>query len=432
MIKIIFFAVALILLNNFFAQNFESFFTGNHQNKDTIGKGGICLMGGASEHDNAMRWFLNQANGGDILVLRTSGSDGYNTYLYSDLGINVNSVETILFNNANASFDSYVLDKIKNAEGIWFAGGDQWEYISYFRNTAIDSLINEGISNRKIVLGGTSAGMAIQGKYYFSAENGTITSEEALINPFDANLTIGSEEFIKNPYLSNHITDTHFDNPDRKGRLVSFLARIQQDFGSNPKAIACNEYTAVCIDSSGIASVFGDYPNYDEFAYFVELNCEIQNNVPENCSSNQTLTWSQNNEALKVHRIGGKNDGTPKFDVKNWLPVNDDVWLNWSVIDGVFQEVVAEIANCFSANQNVSKTEMVIFPNPAFDKLYLNLSSEKIIELKIQSMDGKIAYEVCDLQQMKELNVEFLDKGTYLLKCTNENNVVYRWKFNKI
>ena len=47
-------------------------------------------MGGATEDDNAMKWFLEQANGGDVLILRTSGSDGYNQYFYSQLGISVN------------------------------------------------------------------------------------------------------------------------------------------------------------------------------------------------------------------------------------------------------------------------------------------------------------------------------------------------------
>lgn len=79
-------------------------------------------MGGATEDDNAMKWFLQRANGGDVLVLRTTGSNGYNSYLYSSLGINVNSVETIVCNNASASNDAYVLQKINQAEAIWFAG----------------------------------------------------------------------------------------------------------------------------------------------------------------------------------------------------------------------------------------------------------------------------------------------------------------------
>ena len=36
---------------------------------------GICLMGGASEDDNAMITVINDMHIGDILVLRASGSD---------------------------------------------------------------------------------------------------------------------------------------------------------------------------------------------------------------------------------------------------------------------------------------------------------------------------------------------------------------------
>ena len=60
------------------------------------------MLGGATEFDPAMEWFLDRASGGDILVLRASGSDDYNDYMYSDLD-GVNSVETIVFNDASAS-----------------------------------------------------------------------------------------------------------------------------------------------------------------------------------------------------------------------------------------------------------------------------------------------------------------------------------------
>ena len=142
-------------------------------------------MAGATEDDNAMTWFLQQANGGDVLVLRASGSDGYNNYMYSGLGVSVNSVETIVFNDSSASSEAYIHQKIQQAEAIWFAGGDQWDYISYWRNNAIESLINDAIFNRDIVVGGTSAGMAVQGSFYFSAQHGTVTSSTALSNPFD-------------------------------------------------------------------------------------------------------------------------------------------------------------------------------------------------------------------------------------------------------
>ena len=174
-----------------------------------------------------------------------------------------------------------MLQKINQAEAIWFAGGDQWTYVSFWRNTPVEVAINEAIHQRNIVLGGTSAGMAIHGKYYFSAQNGTVTSSAALGNPFNPQMTVDSTHFIENTTLSHVVTDTHFDNPNRKGRLVAFLARIHHDYGQFAKAIACDEYTAVCIDTNGIARVFGGYPAYDDNTYFIQSNCEIPNPQPQ-------------------------------------------------------------------------------------------------------------------------------------------------------
>ena len=169
------------------AQVYTSYFIGNSTDLEVQPKGGVCLMGGGSENDNAMRWFLEQANGGDVVVLRTSGSDGYNDYFFSELGVNVNSVETIVCNNALSGSDEYIISRISKAEGLWFAGGNQALYLSYWRNSEVLQTIQNRIDDGMIV-GGISAGMAILGEHYFSAENGTITSNEALLQPFHPNL----------------------------------------------------------------------------------------------------------------------------------------------------------------------------------------------------------------------------------------------------
>lgn len=44
-----------------FSQNYTSYFTGNTSDLITSPLGGVCLMGGATEDDNAMKWFLQQA-----------------------------------------------------------------------------------------------------------------------------------------------------------------------------------------------------------------------------------------------------------------------------------------------------------------------------------------------------------------------------------
>jgi cyanophycinase-like exopeptidase len=382
--------ILAILLVSFFSQsqNYTSYFTGNSADLVTQPTGGICLMGGASEHDEAMKWFLQQSNGGDVLVIRATGSNGYNDYMFNQLGITINSVETIVFNNANASSDAYVIDKIKKAEAIWIAGGDQWTYTSYWRNTAVDSLINKGISERNIVIGGTSAGMAIQGSHYFSAETGTVTSAQALNNPYNSLMTVSNEPFIVNQHLSNVITDTHYDNPDRKGRHVAFIARALQDEQTQIRGIACNEYTAVCIDVNGICRVYGDYPNYPEHAYFIQANCEIVNNVPEVCLASTPLTWNQGGAALKVYKANGTNNGSQTFDLNDWKTGTGGTWEDWSVNNGVLTQVASTEASCSISGLSSLENDWNIYPIPVTGDV-LNIEGYTTEVIRLYDAFGK-------------------------------------------
>ena len=403
--------ILAILLVSFFSQsqNYTSYFTGNSADVVTQPTGGICLMGGASEHDEAMKWFLQQSNGGDVLVIRATGSNGYNDYMYTQLGITVNSLETIVFNNANASSDAYVIDKIKKAEAIWIAGGDQWTYTSYWRNTAVDSLINKGIAERNIVIGGTSAGMAIQGSHYFTAETGTVTSTQALNNPYNSLMTVSNEPFIVNQHLTNVITDTHYDNPDRKGRHVTFIARALQDVQTQIRGIACNEYTAVCIDANGICHVYGDYPNYPEHAYFIQANCEIVNNVPEVCSASTPLTWNQGGAALKVYKANGTNNGSQTFDLNDWKTGTGGTWENWSVSNGVLTQVSSTEASCSISGLSSLENDWNLFPIPVTGEV-LNIEGYTTEVIRLFDALGK--------EQMIRINNKQID-------CSNLENGIY-------
>ena len=409
--------IYLLLSYWLYGQNYTSYFTGNSNDLVVVPQGGVCLMGGATENDNAMRWFLERANGGDILILRASGSDGYNDYLYSELGMTVNSVETIVFNDATAAEESYIHSRIEQAEAIWFAGGDQWNYVSFWRNSAIDSLINAAISNRKIVVGGTSAGMAVLGGYYFSAQNGTVTSQSALFNPYHPNMTVDSSSFLKTNYLQDVITDTHYDNPDRKGRHVAFLARILTDYGEEAKGIACEEYTAVCIDTGGKAYVFGSYPDYDDTAFFIQTNCALENRIPENCSPGDRLDWNLNGLALKVYQVKGTNTGSNWLDLNDWSTGSGGAWQDWSVNDGVFNETNGAIVDCIAAsNENLSADNTIsIYPNPAQASLIIQ-SEQALINYRLFDAQGKlISSKNLQGQLQNEISLYDVSAGYYFL-----------------
>lgn len=404
------------------AQPYTSYFTGNVTDLDTSGQSGICLMGGATEDDNAMTWFLERANGGDVLVLRASGSDGYNNYMYSGLGVTVNSVETIVFNNATASNDAYVHQAILDAEAIWFAGGDQWDYISYWRNTPVDSLIKWIVQNKNAVIGGTSAGMAIMGGNYFSAENGTVTSSVALSNPFNNNVTVDNTPFLENDILADVITDTHYDNPDRKGRHVTFMARILQDSTFLVKGIACQEYVAVCIDENGIAKVFGGYPTWDENAFFIQVNCD---NIdiglaPENCTNGASLTWNKQNTALQVYKMPGTPSGNNSFNLNDWTTATGGEWQHWWVENGVLNEDTSTEINC-SQGIGASYLEIEIYPNPSSGALIIN--TPEPVSLKILNLEGQLVYSNQEQASSFQLDLSELSSGIYVLSAFSGNKV---------
>jgi len=409
-----------------FTQSYTSYFTGNTTDMivSPTPPGGICMMGGASENDEAMKWFLQHAYGGDVLVIRASGSDGYNDYMYTSLGINVNSVETIVFNNSSASYDPYVLDKISKAEAIWMAGGDQWDYVTYWRDTPVDSLINDGIANHGMTIGGTSAGMAVLGDFYFSAENGTVTSTAALQNPFDTDITVDLTSFFEVPFLENVITDSHYDDPDRRGRHVVFLAKIFMNYGVEAKGIACNEYTAVCIDENGIAHVYGEYPQYDEFAYFVAQNCEYDDLIPEVYSSGVPLTWDYLGKVLNVYKVPGTMTGANTFDLNDWQTGSGGEWLNWSVIDGNLSEVPAPAPNCTTGAVELTEEQLSVYPIPADKELNIEFSSNEDRMVQLIDLHGHQLWKKTTEQSSLTIDLSDFPQGVYQLQVTGSQGKI--------
>lgn len=416
------------------AQSYTSYFTGNATDSVALPVSGICMMGGATENDSAMVWFLKRCKGGDVLVLRASGSDGYNDYLYSELGIFVNSVESIVFNQDAAANEPYIHQKIRQAEGIWFAGGDQWDYVSYWRNTAIDSLINDGIKNRNIVIGGTSAGMAILGSAYFTAKNGTVTSSEALANPYNTKVQVDTNAFIALPWMKNIITDTHYDNPSRKGRHIAFLARILTDYGIEAKGIACEEYTAVCITPEGIAWVYGSYPSRQDKAYFIQANCEEDPRFPENCSSGEALSWNRNQQALKVFAVNGTKTGANYLDLNDWQTGSAGNWENWYVNNGILATVTSVPINCsgLSVDENPKEDGLALFPNPANNIIQFTGIHPEIRQTEIFTTDGKLIHKAMFNDSLNPtMDISMLRNGMYFMKVRFLNGKTVVLKFIK-
>ncbi len=413
-ITLFFFIVPVLL----FSQNYTSYFTGNPVDVTTNHQFGICLMGGATESDEAMIWFLEKADGGDILVLRASGSDGYNDYFYTELGVTVNSVETIVIHNADGAVDPYVLQKVAQAEAIWFAGGNQWNYVNYFKGNAMQDALNHHVNVKQAVIGGTSAGMAILGSYYFDAQNGTVNSAQALFNPYAANVSLGYNDFLEIPYLENVVTDTHYDNPDRRGRHTVFLARMTTDHGVRSFGIASEEYTAVCVEPDGTARVFGEYPAFQDFAYFLQANCTTEFE-PEICVAGVPLHWQRDNEAVKVYKVPGTITGENYFKLDFWENGNGGTWEHWYVENGNFIAEPGIPIDCSIVSvEDHALNNLTMTPNPVTD--VLQIIYDQPLKLEVYNIFGqKIINKKSGLH--KTIDFSSQSNGVYFVKATDES-----------
>jgi cyanophycinase len=290
------------------APSVVTYLTGDAADVTTTATAGLILMGGSTDVDAAISWFLQRAGGGDVVVIRATGTDGYNQYMYDMVG--VNSVETIIIDSRAKADLASVTQKIRNAEALFIAGGDQWDYVNYWKNSGTEDAINYLINTKHVTVGGTSAGLAVLGSVYYSAQTGSVTSAQALSNPYHKYITLGQNDFIASSLLQNTITDSHYSQRDRQGRHITFLARMMKDFNyPTIKGIGIDEQTAVCIDQTGVGKVYGF-----NTAFFLQN----ENLGPETCVSGTPLTWNRSALAVKGYKITASLTGNGSFNATNW------------------------------------------------------------------------------------------------------------------
>lgn len=408
-------ACMLFSFSGLFAQGYTSYFTGSIDDVVVETNGGLVLMGGASENDDAMIWFLEKANGGDVVVIRTSGSDGYNDYFFSELGVSINSVETLVITSQEGGNNEYVVQQIMNAEALWIAGGNQWNYVDYFKDQGVGNAINYLLNEKLAVVGGTSAGMAVLGGSYFSAQNGTVSTAAALSNPYGPSMTIGHGDFLNAPWVEHVITDSHYNDPDRRGRHFTFLARMEQDLGIRAFGIASDEYTSVCIEPDGTARAFGDYPEYQEFVYFLQSNCNQLG--PEVCVAGTPLTWNRDNQAVKVYKVPAAN-GQFYLDLNDWETGEGGSWQDWWVENGNFQ-VNPEALPPACITSVVSETELKyeVFPTVTSGEVSVWIdSSPEVWHYQLMDLSGRIIERNNTSGNRASVNLANVPSGMYLLR----------------
>jgi cyanophycinase len=303
--------------------HYKYFRVGNPTDVQRKTQGGFALIGGGKDIDRAFQWMCERSGGGDFLILRATGDDDYNPYIQKLCRLN--SVATLILPDRAAAEDPFAAAAIRHAEAVFIAGGDQANYINFWMGTPVQRALNEAIA-RNIPIGGTSAGLAVQGEFIYSAQGDApdgpdLNSAETLSNPFNPRVTI-VHRFLENPLLQEVITDTHFSARNRLGRTLVFMARILQDgMARRVRDIAVDEGTAVLLEPDGMATVVGAGS-----AYFLQAN-----RSPETCKANLPLTF----RAIAVQSLRADE----RFNVLQWSS-SEGVSYTLSVESGIIHSTL--------------------------------------------------------------------------------------------
>jgi cyanophycinase len=281
------------------AKKYSYFRVGNPADVTTATTPGTVLMGGGTDVDAAFQWMCERSGNGDFLVIRATGTDAYNPYI-QQLCPNENSVATLIIPNRTEASDPFVISTMQSAEALWIAGGDQSNYINFWKGTPVQDTLNALIA-QGVPIGGTSAGMNVLTQFVYSAlASQGVTSSQALADPFSKYITL-DRDFVNLPILQGIIGDPHFVTRDRMGRDLAFLCRIYVNGWSDaPRDIAIDERTALLIDARGGATVVGS-----STVYFMQAP-----GAPQVCQPNTPLTYDN----IAIYRI----DSSGTFDLSRW------------------------------------------------------------------------------------------------------------------
>ena len=223
---------------------------------------GIILMGGGGYVEGAYRAIAERAGLGHIVVLRATADhsfdpdDGKLGPLFLGAWGPAVSCQTFTFHGRAAAFDARVITTLRHADGVFLAGGDQSNYVRYWKATPVQATLNALV--KRAPVGGSSAGLAILGHYSYTAlDGGSLESKAAFADPLGPAVTL-EDDLLHFRGLENVITDTHFSARSRLGRLIVFVARL--DAGRPTRrvfGVGVDERTAVVAEADGTGRMVG-------------------------------------------------------------------------------------------------------------------------------------------------------------------------------
>ena len=210
-----------------------------------VEKGSLVIVGGGGMPKGLMEEFVELAGAANarLVYIPCTEADEVSTEqsivkLWERMGVaHATFIHTKDRHRANS--DDEFLEPLREATGIWFGGGRQWNLADSYYGTTAHKLMKDVVL-RGGVIGGSSAGASIQGRYLARA---TPIQNFRIMAPGYERGGLG--------FLSGVAIDQHFSQRGRQKDMTQLVNRYPQLLG-----IGLDEATAIVV-KGGVADVVG-------------------------------------------------------------------------------------------------------------------------------------------------------------------------------
>ncbi len=256
-------------------------------NFSVYGQGYICAIGGGSENYNdwsnaPYSWIVQKADSGKIIILSVNDETNWIPDYFLSLG--ASSAYNKKIDSRELADSQSTYDELISANAVFIKGGDQYNYISKWKDTKTEDAIRY-VFNNGGVISGTSAGAMVLGDVVFTAKHGSGNLLAYITNPFNNNIDL-DDDFLG--LVPDVLIDSHFTERARFARLIPMIYNYSKLNGKNLMGIGIDDRTAIVIDKNGIGEVMGSgavaifqkdnrtiYSNYESGNYTIEnLKCD--------------------------------------------------------------------------------------------------------------------------------------------------------------
>ncbi len=226
----------------------------NNEIYNEIKKGKLFIIGGGYRSKDLMNKYVDLAGGtnSNFLIVSAASQTPVETalgYIEEFTALNCKNVNYLDCEQRNIDSENNI-NLVKNADAVFFSGGDQNKLTETLNGTKVLDLIkNLYISGG--LIGGTSAGAAIMSKLMITS---LIEYKVDPVLPNSYPPPQGSFAFSTGfGFLEGIVVDQHFSQRNRHSRLINAVKLAEGAIG-----MGIDESTAAIVNSNGNISVAGE------------------------------------------------------------------------------------------------------------------------------------------------------------------------------